>query len=260
MSVSSAAVAPGCPSHAGRILQVAAGFTTAPRTARQASHMPRSQPPARVSPPQDGDHHAVAVRTLSRRDPRFARLVRGVGSYAPRLTASPFQALIGAIVHQQVSMAAAATIRARLRGACPRGRISPRAILALDEAALRGVGLSRQKAGYVRNVAERFASGELSKPKLQRMSDEEVIATTTSIKGVGRWTAEMLLIFCLARPDVWPADDLGLRNAVQRYFELAEPPSAKQVAPLGDAFAPYRTVATWYLWRSLENPVPPSIA
>lgn len=203
---------------------------------------------------------ARALRHLRRVEPRLAEIIGRVGAFDPVLTPNPFQALIGSIVHQQVSVQAAATIYGRLKALCPRRRISPVAIQALRVEDLRGCGLSRQKAAYARNIADEFASRRITGAKLRRMTDEEVLARVTQIKGVGRWTAEMLLIFSLERPDVWPVDDLGLRKAVQRAWQLAEIPTPARVAELATPWRPYRTYATWYLWRSLEGPLNPAIA
>jgi DNA-3-methyladenine glycosylase II len=137
--------------------------------------------------------------------------------------------------------------------------VTPRALLALDVATLRGVGLSRQKTEYVHILAEAFATRSLTAAKLRRMNDDEVIAATTALKGIGRWTAEMLLIFCLERPDVWPVDDLGLRKAVQNFFAFKETPPARDIRDLADPWRPYRSYATWYLWRSLEGPLMPGV-
>ena len=125
---------------------------------------------------------------------------------------------------------------------------------------LRGAGLSRQKATYLRELSTAFASGDLSTRTLKRMPDEEVIAATTRVKGIGRWTAEMLLIFCLERPDVWPVDDLGLRKAVRQFLNLDDMPSAQTLNELAEPWRPYRSYATWYLWRSLEGPLMPGVS
>jgi DNA-3-methyladenine glycosylase II len=201
-----------------------------------------------------------AIRHLRAAEPSLGQIIDHVGAHHPIITPDPFIALAGSITQQQVSMSAAAAIYGRIRDLCPRRRVTPRAILALSEAELRGAGLSRQKAAYLGNLAAAFASRTLTATGLRRLSDEDVIATTTRIKGVGRWTAEMLLIFCLERADIWPADDLGLRKAVQRYLQLDQLPAAKTMHALAEPWRPYRTYASWYLWRSLEGPLMPGIA
>ena len=208
------------------------------------------------------DHQVAwdAVRYLSRRDTRLAALIRRIGPHRPIITRNPFVALVGAVLQQQVSMSAATAIHGRLKELCPRKRITPSAILALEEDQLRTAGLSRQKARYVLGLAEAYATGVLSTRKLRRMSDEQVVETTTQLKGIGRWTAEMLLIFCLERPDVWPIDDLGLQKAARLFLELDQIPDSATLRALGEPWRPYRSYATWYLWRSLAGPLMPGIA
>jgi len=156
-------------------------------------------------------------------------------------------------------MSAATTIFKRVKALCPRGQITPAAILAASVAQLRSAGLSRQKTAYMHNLAEAFASRQVTAAGLRRAPDDEVVEMVTQIKGVGRWTAEMLLMFCLHRPDVWPVHDLGLQKAAQEFFRLRKPPTPKALHSLGEPWRPYRTYATWYLWRSLERPIPPSV-
>lgn len=201
-----------------------------------------------------------ALRTLRRRDRRMRQLIAEIGPFAPKITRDPFCALVGAVVHQQLSMTAAARVFGRLRGLCPRRRITPTAILGLSDAALRGAGLSRPKVRYIRGIATAFAAGRLTRRGLRQMDDEGVVEAVTALPGVGRWTAEMLLIFSLERPDVWPTDDLGLRKAAAKYLERPEPPDDATVIELGERFRPYRTFATWYLWKSLNGPMTPGIA
>lgn len=201
-----------------------------------------------------------AAEFLSQRDPRMARLIERIGPHRPIITPDPFAALVGSILQQQVSMSAAAAIQQRLAGLCSAGRLTSAAVLGLDQAALRGAGLSRQKALYVRGLAEAFDSGALSARRLRRMSDEAVITAVTRLKGVGRWTAEMLLIFCLERPDVWPIDDLGLRKAVRTFLGMKRLPAPRTMQRAGTPWRPYRTYASWYLWRSLEGPLMPGIS
>lgn len=226
--------------------------------------MPSVQRPAPAAKTNGVPNHESrdrrALRHLRRVDPQLGAIIRRVGPFRPTLTRNPFVALVGSIIHQQISMRAAASIQQRLRDLCPRGRLTPASIAALRDGKLRSVGLSRQKARYIAAVAEAFADGTLSAPRLRRMDDEQVIAATTALPGVGRWTAEMLLIFCLQRPDVWPADDLGLRTAARNFLGLAETPKRKEVEEWGERWRPYRTYACWYLWRSLKNELPPAIA
>jgi DNA-3-methyladenine glycosylase II len=202
---------------------------------------------------------AAALAHLRAADARLAATIARIGPYAPVYTPHPFTALVGSIVHQQVSMAAAKSMLRKLRALCPGPRITPAGLLRLSAADLRTAGISRQKAAYLHSLAEEFAARRLTPAKLRRMGDEEVIAAVTRVKGVGRWTAEMLLIFSLARPDVWPIDDLGLRKAARNLLGRSEIPSPAELNALAEPWRPYRSIATWYLWRSLENPVPPSI-
>jgi DNA-3-methyladenine glycosylase II len=123
----------------------------------------------------------------------------------------------------------------------------------MPEDRLRAAGLSRQKCAYLRDLAVRFVSGEIEPRALRRMSDDEVVETLTQVKGVGRWTAEMFLIFCLKRPDVWPVDDLGVLKGLQRLYRMRRLPRRDRAMRLGERWRPYRTVATWYLWRGLDN-------
>ncbi len=202
----------------------------------------------------------TAIAELKARDARLGALIGRIGAYRPAYQADPFLTLVHSITQQQVSMSAAAAIFKRLKALCPRGRVRPAAILALEAGDLRSVGLSWRKAGYVRDLAEHFDTGQLQTRRLRMMSDEEVVEAVTKVKGIGRWTAEMLLMFCLERPDVWPIDDLGVRKAAQAFFELAEMPTASAIRDLADRWRPHRSYATWYLWRSLEGPNMPGIA
>ncbi|MBK8915294.1 MAG: DNA-3-methyladenine glycosylase 2 family protein [Phycisphaerales bacterium] len=203
--------------------------------------------------------HAAAEH-LVRVEPRFAPLVQRYGLERPITTRNPFAALLGSIVQQQISMSAAHAVLQRVRALCPRGRLTPAAIGALRSDRLRRAGLSRQKALYVRELARSLRSGEITARRLRALPDEEVIALTTQVHGIGRWTAEMLLISCLERPDVWPVDDLGLRKGAMRFWEMPEAPTPKALVPHGDALRPFRSYATWYLWRSLEGPLMPGIS
>ena len=198
--------------------------------------------------------YTKARRHLARRDPILRDLMRAHGpcGLAARQHADPFKALIRAIVGQQLSTKAAATIFSRFEALYP-AFPAPAHVIATPDAALRGVGLSSQKLGYLRDLCERIESGALPLDALDRMDDEAVIETLTQVKGVGRWTAEMFLIFRLMRPDVLPVGDLGIVKAVQRAYKLRKAPNADRLTRIGEAWRPYRSVACWYLWASLNN-------
>jgi DNA-3-methyladenine glycosylase II len=163
-------------------------------------------------------------------------------------------ALVGSIVSQQLSTKAAATIFGRLAALFPDEHIPDAAALdAIDDLTLRGVGLSRQKVGYLRDLSMRIRDGRLQLDELESLPDEAVIERLTAVKGFGRWTAEMFLMFRLHRPDVLPAGDLGIVNAVQRLYRLRKRPDAKRILKIGETWKPYRSVASWYLWQTLRN-------
>jgi DNA-3-methyladenine glycosylase II len=201
------------------------------------------------------DEYARARRLLIRRDPILAPIIRRFHDRrlidAPAV--DPFSALVRTIVGQQLSTKAAATIHRRLLELLPDGIATPEALDALTDAQLRQVGMSRQKSSYVRDLSAKAASGELHLDRLAEMTDDQVIEALTKVKGLGRWSAEMFLMFRLRRPDVLPVDDLGIVNAIHRLYKLRKRPDAKRIRRLGEAWRPYRTVACWYLWRSLEN-------
>ncbi len=172
----------------------------------------------------------------------------------------PFRALTRAIVGQQLSTKAAATIYARFAGLCgggrrggPGGRPTPQAVMRVSDAELRAVGLSGQKLAYIRDLSARVLDGSLNLRSLDALADDEVITALTAVKGVGRWTAEMFLIFRLQRPDVLPLGDLGILKAVQRAYGLRSMPSPRRLTRIGESWRPYRSIACWYLWQSLDN-------
>jgi DNA-3-methyladenine glycosylase II len=187
-------------------------------------------------------------------DPILARLIERLD--APRITTSTryFASLVSAILGQQISVKAARSIRARLDGLVPIGEeMTPEMILALSPEQLRAVGLSRAKIIYVVDLAEKVRSGRLDLPAIALLPDESIIEALVQVKGIGRWTAEMYLIFCLARPDVLPVGDLGLRTAAMRAYGFPSLPDAAKLLDLAEPWRPHRTIATWYLWRSLES-------
>ncbi|HKV51121.1 MAG TPA: DNA-3-methyladenine glycosylase 2 family protein [Gemmatimonadaceae bacterium] len=198
--------------------------------------------------------HRRAITHL-RRDPVLARLMADVGPcrFAARSEGSHFDHILRAIVYQQLSGRAAATIHGRLVALLD-GTPSAARLLAATDEQLRAAGLSRQKIGYLRDLANRVLSGELPVEQLHELDDERVIAALTAVKGIGRWTAHMFLMFRLGRPDVLPELDLGIRKAIQVAYRLRKMPNADRVHAIGAAWAPHRTVASWYLWRSIDQP------
>ena len=191
-----------------------------------------------------------------RRDPILGAAIKRIGpcGMAERQRKDHLTALVGAIVSQQLSTKAAATIFARFLALFPEGEpLSAAAINAQSDAALRGVGLSGQKVSYLRDLGARIDDGRLDLSELETLPDEEVIDRLVAVKGFGRWTAEMFLMFRLHRPDVLPADDLGIVNAIQRLYKLRKRPDAKRVLKMGEAWRPYRSVASWYLWQTLRD-------
>jgi DNA-3-methyladenine glycosylase II len=202
---------------------------------------------------QTADDHrwAGAQQHLAAASPRLARIIQRVGPCTLRPRRDYFVVLCKAIYTQQISTKVAAVLFARFREQFPRGRPTPQLVLKIidDEARMRTCGLSRQKRGYIRDLAEHFASGAIKTRRLAAMTDEQVIEALTEVKGIGRWTAEMFLIFTLNRPDVLPVDDLGLRKAAQTVFKLRELPDALALRTLATPWEPWRSIATWYLWR-----------
>ena len=200
------------------------------------------------------EDYTRARRLLLRRDPVLAAVIRkhGACGLAAAQRADHFSALVRAITGQQLSTKAAATIYGRLAALMPQG-VTPEALSALTDDQMRASGMSRQKIAYFRDLAEKALSGVVRLDLLESMTDEEVIAALTQVKGIGRWSAEMFLMFRLHRPDVLPVDDLGIVNAVKNVYGLRKRPTADRIRKLGEAWRPYRSVASWYLWRSLEN-------
>ena len=199
-------------------------------------------------------NYTKARRSLARRDPILRDLMRrhGACGLADSQHTDPFRALVHAIISQQLSTRAAATIAARV-DALLDGSSTPASLAQVSDAQLRSAGLSGQKVSYLRALCEQVTRGSLSLEALDSMPDEEVIGALTQVKGIGRWTAEMFLMFRLHRPDVLPVGDLGIGKAVQRAYRLRTLPSPTRLLRLGESWRPYRSVACWYLWASLSN-------
>ena len=200
----------------------------------------------------------IAVAHLRDRDAGLAVLIDRIGALRLEVerVQSPFAALAESIVYQQLTGKAAATIHGRLVGLCrPRRRLRPEDIMGFTDAQLRGAGLSRAKTAALRDLAAKTMEGVVpTMGRLQRMDDEEIVERLTSIRGIGRWTVEMLLIFRLGRPDVLPVTDYGVQKGFKMAFGKRKLPKPAQLASYGKRWAPYRSVAAWYLWRAVDQP------
>ncbi len=218
-----------------------------------------SAAPSTLSP----EGYARARRHLMRRDPILGARIKEIGAcgMAERQRKDHLSALVGAIVSQQLSTKAAATIFGRFVALFPDNHIpDAAAIAAHSDVVLRSVGLSGQKVGYLRDLSARLMDGRLNLDELDALPDEAVIDRLVAVKGFGRWTAEMFLMFRLHRPDVLPGGDLGIVVAIQRLYRLRKRPDARRVLKIGEKWRPYRSVASWYLWQTLRNEPSPKAA
>jgi DNA-3-methyladenine glycosylase II len=196
-----------------------------------------------------------AERLLARRDPVLRSLIRSIGAcgLARSQREDPFVAMVEAIVWQQLSTKAASTIYSRVLAILPNGgRPTPEALAAADPAALRAAGLSRAKVIYIQDLAAKVRDRVVHLERLDALADEAVIEELTQVKGIGRWTAEMFLMFRLHRPDVFPVGDVGIVNAIRRAYRLRRPPTTARMIQIAESWRPYRSVACWYLWASLD--------
>jgi DNA-3-methyladenine glycosylase II len=200
-----------------------------------------------------------AAEHLSRVDPVMRKVIRSVGPCQMKPRRDYFVALCRAIFAQQLNVRVAQVLFDRFRDLLPGRRLTPKAVIDILENAesIRGCGLSRQKAGYLRDLAGHFADGRIPTRRLGRMSDQEVIDALVAVKGIGRWTAEMFLMFVLNRPDVLPVDDLGLREGMRDLYGLKERPKPSELFELAEHWRPYRSVGTWYVWRRNTTPAAP---
>jgi DNA-3-methyladenine glycosylase II len=202
--------------------------------------------------------HEKAHRHLANTDPRMAQLIARSRRYniAPAVSIRPFDALAESIAYQQLSGKAAATIFGRVRALYPKRKwLDPKQVLSTPDDMLRGAGLSRAKTAALKDLAAKTIDGTVPSGRaLLRMSDDEIIARLTQVRGIGRWTVEMLLLFDLGRPDVWPVDDYGVRKGFTKTFGRRKLPTPKQLVKIGEKWRPYRSVAAWYFWRALDPP------
>ncbi len=201
---------------------------------------------------QVAKEEAEALKHLAAADARLAAIIKSVGAYEIKLRKDPFQSLVEAIIYQQLAGSAADAIYGRfvkIYGRFPR----PAQLLATPDSKLRACGLSARKIEYLKDLSSQVSDDRLKLALLPKMPDEQVIEQLVQVKGIGRWTAEMFLIFCLGRPDVLPVGDLGLRKAMQQVYSLAELPSPARMREIAQLWKPYSSIATWYMWKSLEK-------
>ena len=198
-----------------------------------------------------------ACKHLSRRDRVMKKLIPQFGEARLQCRGDAFTTLARSIVGQQISVKAAQAVWDRFAALLPTApaRLAPDAVLALETTAMRGAGLSARKAEYLRDLATHFDGGQVHVPQWQQMDDEAIIEELVAIRGIGRWTAEMFLIFHLMRPNVMPLDDLGLIKGISVNYFSGAPDTRAEAREVGEAWAPFRSVATWYVWRSLD-PLP----
>jgi DNA-3-methyladenine glycosylase II len=187
-----------------------------------------------------------------RKDPILSNIINSIGDYNLKKRNHHFAVLVESIISQQLTTNAAETIFRRFKELYPKFPTTSE-ILSTKKSKLRSVGLSGMKIEYLKDLARQIEEGRLNMRLLPKMNDEDVVNHLTQVKGIGRWTAEMFLIFSLGRQDVFPAHDLGLRKGMQMVFSLSELPKPKEVEELGKRWRPYRTIATWYLWKSLQK-------
>jgi DNA-3-methyladenine glycosylase II len=192
-----------------------------------------------------------ALNHLKKSDPVLREIIERVGPCRIEYTSPEFHSLAEAIVYQQLNGKAAVTIFKRF-AALAGEPLTPEGILRLTDEQLRGVGLSKQKSGYLKDLAAKTAAGLLDFSRLPDLSDEDVIRHLTQVKGVGVWTAHMFLMFSLKRPDVLPTGDYGVRAAMKKHYRKRKLPQPKDMEKIARAWAPYRSIACWYLWRSLD--------
>jgi DNA-3-methyladenine glycosylase II len=220
--------------------------------------------------PQSGDGHKIGRKMsparatltpeqhLAARDSKLATLIAQVGPFTvqPGKLVRPFDALAESIAYQQLSGKAAATIFGRVRALYPKRKwFSPELVIATPDETFRAAGLSRSKTMAIKDLAAKTIDGTVpTRAALDRMSDEEIVARLTTVRGIGRWTVEMLLLFDLGRLDVWPVDDYGVRKGYAKTFRKKELPKPKELLAIGERWRPYRSVAAWYFWRALDAP------
>jgi DNA-3-methyladenine glycosylase II len=203
--------------------------------------------------PFSAQHIKSALIHLRKTDPAMKKLIKKIGPFTQKLRRDKFSTLVNSVLSQQISVAAAKTIRTRLldRLGTTSFEAESLAIQSVDE--LRCAGVSRQKASYLLDLAQKTMEGTINLNGLNKLSNEQIISELTTVKGIGRWTAQMFLMFSLGRLNVFPADDLGLQNAMRKIYQLKTGCKKEAFLEIAQQWDPYQTVASWYCWQSLDN-------
>ena len=196
--------------------------------------------------------HKEATRFL-KKDPKLAEIIKQVGDFNVKITKNRYQSLVEAIIAQQLSGSAAESILKKFKKLFKSKFPKPFEVIKTPNSKIRSVGLSKMKIMYIKDLSKKIQSKQLNMRKISTKSDEYVVEHLTDVKGIGRWTAEMFLIFSLGRLDVLPVGDLGLKKGIQLMYSLKELPNENEIEQMAESWRPYRTVATWYLWKSLQK-------
>lgn len=196
-----------------------------------------------------------ALKRLTRVDPVLGKVIRQVGEFALKTEKGGYEILVRSILSQQISIAAAKTIRTRLQGLLPSTKIRAEDIQALTDEQLQSVGISQQKRTYLRDLTRCTLDGTICFRRLKSKADDDAIEELTQVKGIGRWTAQMYLMFSLGRLDVFAVGDLGIRNAMISLYDLGEKPTSAELEDIARIWTPHRSIASWYLWRALDQKV-----
>ena len=194
-----------------------------------------------------------ALQYLCKADSNLEKIIKVVGKYSIKIRNDPFQSLVESIIYQQLAGGAANAIYNRFINYYNNKQITPTRILNSPNVNLKKVGLSNRKIDYLKDLASHIYDGRINLEELPTMNDEEIINKLVNVKGIGRWTSEMFLIFSLGRQDVLPVTDLGVRKAIQKVYSLSELPKPNTMMEIAEPWRPYRSIATWYLWKSLSN-------
>ena len=194
-----------------------------------------------------------ALQYLCKADSNLEKIIKVVGKYSIKIRNDPFQSLIESIIYQQLAGKAANAIYNRFINYYDNKEITPARILNSSNDNLKKVGLSNRKIDYLKDLASHIYDGRINLEELPTMNDEEIINKLVNVKGIGRWTSEMFLIFSLGRQDILPVTDLGVRKAIQKVYSLSELPKPNTMMEIAEPWRPYRSIATWYLWKSLSN-------